>query len=79
MTTREIIAEIEKLGLKERQEIAVSLRRLEEANVEEPLDASDEAVWDVLLKFAGQADGGMPEDMSINHDHYLYGTPKKQP
>ena len=26
---------------------------------------------------AGQATG-LPPDASINHDHYLYGTPKKQ-
>jgi hypothetical protein len=21
----------------------------------------------------------LPDDLSINHDHYLYGTPKRQP
>ncbi len=28
-----------------------------------------------LMKFAGIVKG-MPEDYSINHDHYLYGAPK---
>ncbi|MBI3828984.1 MAG: hypothetical protein HY291_05690 [Planctomycetes bacterium] len=29
-----------------------------------------------LLKWAGTVKG-LPADMSKNHDHYLYGTPKK--
>jgi len=29
-----------------------------------------------LLKHAGKA-RGLPRDASRNHDHYLYGTPKK--
>jgi predicted DNA-binding antitoxin AbrB/MazE fold protein len=29
-----------------------------------------------LLKFAGKAEG-LPPDFARNHDHYLYGTPKK--
>ena len=24
-------------------------------------------------------DPSLPEDLSVNHDHYLYGTPKKEP
>jgi ribosomal protein L18 len=30
----------------------------------------------VLLKYAGKA-AGLPSDASRNHDHYLYGTPKR--
>ena len=29
-----------------------------------------------LLRFAGTMED-MPPDMARNHDHYLYGTPKK--
>ena len=29
-----------------------------------------------ILKFAGKA-VGLPSDASRNHDHYLYGTPKR--
>ena len=32
---------------------------------------------DVLRNVIGQAKG-LPPDASINHDHYLYGTPKRQ-
>ena len=34
-------------------------------------------VWNELLKLAGTVDG-LPPDMAENHDHYLYGTPKKK-
>ena len=30
-----------------------------------------------LAPFIGAAEG-LPPDLSINHDHYLYGTPKAQ-
>ena len=32
---------------------------------------------ELLLKFAGVADD-LPADMAKNHDHYLYGAPKKE-
>ena len=38
-------------------------------------DAGD--VWDTLDKLAGTIDA--PEDWSEQHDHYLYGTPKRNP
>ena len=34
-------------------------------------------IWDKLLELAGTIEG-LPSDMAENHDHYLYGTPKKQ-
>lgn len=37
---------------------------------------SDQPVGQLLLEFAGLAQG-LPEDMARNHDHYLYGLPKK--
>jgi hypothetical protein len=33
-------------------------------------------IWDKLLELAGTVDG-LPPDLAENHDHYLYGTPKK--
>jgi hypothetical protein len=30
----------------------------------------------MLLKHAGKAEG-LPEDLADQHDHYLYGTPKR--
>jgi hypothetical protein len=33
-------------------------------------------VWGKLLELAGTAEG-LPADAARNHDHYLYGTPRK--
>lgn len=33
--------------------------------------------WDVLEALAGTVEA--PSDWSIEHEHYLYGTPKRQP
>ncbi len=40
------------------------------------LDEKGETLGEKLMKFAGRA-VGLPEDAAVNHDHYLYGTPKR--
>jgi hypothetical protein len=34
-------------------------------------------IWDKLRAIAGTVEG-LPSDMAVNHDHYLYGTPKRK-
>jgi predicted DNA-binding antitoxin AbrB/MazE fold protein len=35
-----------------------------------------ENAWDLFDKLAGSVDG--PKDWAKEHDHYIYGTPKKK-
>jgi hypothetical protein len=46
----------------------------------EPLEDSPAAetpnIWAKLCQLAGRA-RGLPDDAAENHDHYLYGTPKR--
>ena len=44
----------------------------------EPEDAgaNSETAWDVLERYGGTVDA--PPDWSSEHDHYLYGTPKRR-
>ncbi len=47
----------------------------------EPSEAEEErddgpTIWEELRKLAGKAKG-LPPDLARNHDHYLYGLPKK--
>ena len=38
------------------------------------------AIWDHLLELAREVEAepcDLPEDLARNHDHYLYGTPKR--
>jgi len=39
-------------------------------------EAQEPTVGDMLMKFAGKAEG-LPPDLARNHNHYLYGVPKK--
>jgi len=34
------------------------------------------SIYETLKDFVGMADG-LPPDMSVNHDYYLYGVPKR--
>jgi hypothetical protein len=52
----------------------VLVHRVGEAEVS--TQDTGETLGQRLLKLAGRAKG-LPSEASINHDHYLYGTPKK--
>lgn len=39
-------------------------------------EGSESSLSEMLLSFAGTVEG-LPADMALNHDHYLYGVPKK--
>ena len=41
------------------------------------LPVADGDAWDVLEEQAGKLDA--PRDWASQHDHYLYGIPKRQP
>ncbi len=47
-----------------------------ESGEEVLVDENGQTLGQKLLKFAGKA-VGLPPDAARNHDHYLYGTPKK--
>jgi hypothetical protein len=38
-------------------------------------ESNDASLSKMLLSFAGTIEG-LPEDLALNHDHYLYGVPK---
>lgn len=42
-----------------------------------PSETKATDVWDVLEDLTGTVDA--PEDWASQHDHYLYGIPKRQP
>ena len=43
---------------------------------ETALDENGQTLGQKLMRHAGKA-VGLPTDLAENHDHYLYGTPKK--
>jgi hypothetical protein len=73
MSAQEIIEELPRLKPEELQRVKATLVELEKR-----LMPPEHTVWDVLLGFAGKAEG-LPHDLSVNHDHYLHGAPKRKP
>jgi hypothetical protein len=61
-----------------------ALRRLEPPKPKAPEHRGDEPVGEYLLRIAAEMRASIPaeelakipSDLSINHDHYLYGAPK---
>ena len=49
--------------------------RIQIISEEQLPNTSKENAWDILESLAGTVEA--PEDWSIQHDHYLYGTPKR--
>ena len=72
MSTQEIIAELPKLNPDELRLVKQKVAELEAAYPGQPRTGWGAA----LLEIAGSADD-LPADLSINHDHYLYGAPKE--
>lgn len=44
--------------------------------IERKEETGEQSLWDTLNKFSGKVEG--PEDWSKEHDHYLYGVPKRE-
>ena len=89
MSAQEIIAELSKLKPEELRLVKAQLealaatppvksKRVNSGQVGEPPRHGKESLGDFVLRVAGTADG-LPADLAENHDHYLYGTPKRVP
>jgi hypothetical protein len=61
----------EKTGLPEGQRVQVNVEQ-------DDRPPTEPTVWQELSKFAGTIRSGH-SDASRNHDHYLYGAPKREP
>ena len=71
MSAQEIIAELAKL---KPEELRLVKEKLDRLNTESPMPQTG---WGrALSEMAGKADD-LPADLSLQHDHYLYGTPKR--
>ena len=72
MSAQEIIAELPNLTRPELEELDAHLHELLCRN-----HATSSKSWgEALLEVAGTAHG-LPNDLAQNHDHYLYGAPRR--
>ena len=72
MSAQEIIEELPQLKPEELQRVKARLAELEKRQ-----PPAKRSVWDTLLEVAGKAEG-LPPDLSVNHDHYVHGAPKRK-
>jgi hypothetical protein len=56
--------------------LPVNVELMQPAQQESTSDTSNETLGQKMLRHAGKA-VGLPNDLAENHDHYLYGTPKR--
>lgn len=84
MSLEEILAELPRLSAAQRKAVEGKLHELsveatrqwvKEWESRPPLPAGH---WTkVFEEWTGKGDEDLPEDFSINHDHYIHGVPKK--
>ncbi len=63
-------------SLPEGEEVEIFTRKKVELAGSSASDDEPKTWYEVFEDVIGKAEG-LPEDSSVNHDHYLYGTPKK--
>jgi hypothetical protein len=78
-----ILEKIQSLPDEKQQEVLAlvdgMLREERKKEVQQPV----RPIWEIIEEISSQAPPGtwdsVPSDGSLNHDHYLYGAPKKNP
>ena len=78
--TRTIYDKLQKRAEKQRLTLAVQIREALEDYIERVESEADDDILhadDPIFQMIGMADSGLG-DLSVNHDHYLYGAPKRE-
>ena len=61
--------------IKERHALNLPSQQAEGQQTERIILAGNEDIWDTLADLTGVVEA--PADWALEHDHYLYGTPKQ--
>ncbi len=72
MSAQEIIAELSNLKADELRLVREKLTQLEAV-----IQESSRSGWGEALSEIVAAADDLPDDLSLQHDHYLYGSPKQ--
>jgi len=78
-----ILEKIQALPDNKQQEVLALVDEMLKENYEAPPSENVRPIWEIIEEISSQAPPGtwddVPTDGSVNHDHYLYGAPKKNP
>jgi hypothetical protein len=76
-----ILEKLQALPDNKQQEILALVDQMLKENREPRSRENVRPIWEIITEIANQAPPGtwddVPTDGSVNHDHYLYGAPKK--
>ncbi|MDX6446670.1 MAG: hypothetical protein QOH71_3744 [Blastocatellia bacterium] len=78
-----ILEKLHALPDEKQQEVLALVDEMLKENNEPRSRENDRPIWEIIEEISSQAPPGtwdnVPTDGSLNHDHYLYGAPKKTP
>jgi hypothetical protein len=79
-----LLEKIQDLPDNKQQEVLALVDEMLKEQQEEPRPRENvRPIWEIIEEISSQAPPGtwddVPTDGSVNHDHYLYGAPKKNP
>lgn len=76
-----ILEKLQALPDSKQQEVLALVNEMLKENHEPRSRENVRPIWEIITEIANQAPPGtwddVPTDGSVNHDHYLYGAPKK--
>ena len=76
-----ILEKIQELPDEKQQEVLALVDKMLKEEQESRPRKSGRPIWQIIEEISSQAPPGtwdsVPSDGSVNHDHYLYGAPKK--
>jgi hypothetical protein len=77
-----ILEKIQALPDEKQQEVLALVDEMLKED-QSPAPRATKPIWEIIQEISNQAPPGtwdnVPTDGSVNHDHYLYGAPKKNP
>jgi hypothetical protein len=76
-----ILEKLQSLPNSKQQEVLALVDEMLKETHEPSSPKNVRPIWEIITEIANQAPPGtwddVPTDGSVNHDHYLYGAPKK--
>ena len=76
-----ILEKVQALPDEKQQEVLALVDGMLKEQQERPPSEHVRPIWEIIEEISSQAPPGtwdnVPSDGSVNHDHYLYGAPKK--
>ncbi len=76
-----ILEKIQALPDEKQQEVLALVDKMLKEEQEPRPRENSRPIWEIIEEISSQAPPGtwdsVPSDGSVNHDHYLYGAPKK--